>query len=219
MHYKQFRYIIILVCLSIIVVRVIFPDIKFDTISMTLLGISLLVILIPDVDKTLNKTKKLKFGSLEWELNELNKTTEKVEGKLKDEKLKGASISGLIRHNNYDFEIQNDLPTTILKLSIDIEKSMREIYEIVFSTSEERPLSTIKLIDILFDKDIINDETTNLLKHFWKIRNQFVHGYKLIEITDKDILAFSDIGIRLLRILKNLENNINDEKVKISILS
>lgn len=219
MRYKQFRCLIILVCLSIIVVRAIFPNIKFDTISMTLLGISVLCILIPDVDTIINRTKKLKFGSLEWELNELNKTTEKVEGKLKDEKLKGAGISGLIRRNDYDFEIQNDLPTTILKLSIEIEKSMREIYEIVFSTNEERPLSTTKLIDTLFKKDIINDETTELLKQFWRIRNQFVHGHKLIEITDKDILAFSDIGIRLLRILKNMENDLKEDKVKISILS
>jgi hypothetical protein len=85
MNYKQVRYIIIIVCLLLILVRIIFPNMKFDTISMTLLGIAVLAILIPDINEIINKTKKLKFGSVEWELNELNKTTEKVEDRLKDE--------------------------------------------------------------------------------------------------------------------------------------
>jgi uncharacterized protein YutE (UPF0331/DUF86 family) len=111
------------------------------------------------------------------------------------------------------------MPTTILKLSIDIEKTMREIYEIVFKTREERPLATTKLIDTLRQTDIIDSETANLLKQFWKTRNTVVHGHNSIEVTEKDMLAFSDIGIRLLKILKNLENNLSNDKVTISMLS
>jgi uncharacterized protein YutE (UPF0331/DUF86 family) len=215
MNYKQIRYIIITVCLSLIILRIIFPDLKFDTISMTLLGIAVLAILIPDVDKILSTIKKLKFGSAELELHELNKTTEKVEDKLKDENLKNAGISGLTHRYDFAFELQNDLPTTILKLSIDIEKAMREIYEIAFKTREERPLATSKLIDVLRQKNIFDEETTNLLKQFWKTRNTVVHGNNSITVTEKDMLAFSDIGIRLLKILKNLENNLSDGKVTI----
>lgn len=164
---KSSRYIIAIICLAVIVLRLIFPELNFDLISLSLLAIATLVILINKPEKIFEKTKKIKLGSFEWELQELNKETERIEEKTTVEKDEPIGLSGpVISQRKTVFEITTDFSTDILKLSIEIEKTLREIYKIHFHTNEKRPLAVVKLIEKLKTEQVIDQEISNLLGKF-----------------------------------------------------
>ncbi|MCG8806539.1 hypothetical protein G1K75_12860 [Tenacibaculum finnmarkense] len=208
---KSSRYIISIICLTVIILRLIFPKLNFDLISLSLLAIATLAIIINKPEKILEKTKKIKLGSFELELKELNKKTEQIEEITTVEKEEPIGLSGpIISREKTDFEISTDFLTDILKLSIEIEKTLREIYESHFQTSKKSPLSVIKLIEKLKSEEVINQETSNLLRKFWNLRNQAIHDHNF-QIDRKDFMSFTDIGIRILKILKTMKNNKSDE--------
>ena len=163
------------------------------------------------------RAKKIKVGSVEVELEELNKKTEVVEKTITEQGIKFVGISGHKHPYEFDYKITNDLPTEILKISIDIEKTLGTIYEMALKTREKRPLAVSVLIETLCEKGVIDLELKNLLRQFWVFRNDIVHsvGYT---VTEKEFLAFADIGIRVLKILKTLQNNISDGTVTIETL-
>ncbi|WP_299244150.1 hypothetical protein [uncultured Aquimarina sp.] len=212
---KSSKYIIAIICLAVIVLRLIFPKLNFDLISLALLTIGTLAILINKPEKLFEKTKKIKFGSFEWELQELNKKTERIEEKTTIEKDEPVGLSGAaVISEKGEFEISTDFSINILKLSIGIEKTLREIYEIHFQTNEKRPLSIIKLIGKLKLEQIIDEETSDLLRKFWNLRNKAIHDHSF-KIDRKDFTSFADIGIRILKILKTIKNNKLDGKLPI----
>ena len=212
---KSSRYIIAIICLAVIILRLIFPELNFDLISLSLLAIATLAILINKPEKIFEKTKKIKLGSFEWELQELNKETELIEEKTTVEKEEPIGLSGpAINGGRTGFEISTDFSTDILKLSIEIEKTLREIYEIHFQTSEKRPLAVVKLIEKLKSEQVIDQETSNLLRKFWTLRNRAIHDHNF-QIDRKDFMSFTDIGIRILKILKTIKNNKLDGKLPI----
>jgi hypothetical protein len=56
---------------------------------------------------------------------------------------------------------------------------------------------------------IIDNDTANLLQKFWDLRNQLIHDHRF-EIKKLDYIAFNDIGIRILKILNVLNNDLSD---------
>ena len=97
----------------------------------------------------------------------------------------------------------------ILKLSIEIEKITRSVFMISVRDELKRPLLILESISILESKGLIEKETSSLVRKFWKIRNKIVHGHE-ITLVSKDMLAFMDIGLRILRILKTVYVRISD---------
>jgi hypothetical protein len=214
---KYSKHIIASFCFVIIIARLIFPTLNFDSIALTLLGIAFLAIIIPHPDKIFERTKKIKFGSLELELTELYKTAKKVEKNLNEHELKFAGIAGHEHPYEFDYEITHDLPTEILKISIEIEKTLRTIYQMAFKTRENRPLEVSTLIDTLHEKNAIDYEPFRMLKQFFAFKSNIIYAEKYT-VTDKEYLAFADIGIKVLKILKTLQNNISDGTVNVHIL-
>ncbi|NVN96012.1 MAG: hypothetical protein HXX18_12090 [Bacteroidetes bacterium] len=155
------------------------------------------------------RAKKIKVGAIELELEELNRKTQVIEKAITENELKFTGIGSIKHPYEFDYEITNNLPTEILKISIEIEKTLKSIYETAYKTREKRPLAVSVLIEMLRKKDIIDLELTSLLKQFWTFRNNIVHAVNYT-VTEKEFLAFTDIGIRVLKILKALQNNIND---------
>jgi hypothetical protein len=164
-----------------------------------------------------DRAKKIKVGNVEVELEELNKKTEGVERTITEQELKFAGLSGNKDPYEFDYTITNDLPTEILKISIDIEKTLRAIYEMALKTREKRPLAVSVLIETLREKGLIDLELTKLLRQFWIFRNNIVHSVSYT-VTEKEFLAFADIGIRVLKILIIIQNNNSDGKVTIESL-
>lgn len=215
---KYSRQIIASVCIIIITVRLIFPKLNFDIISLTLLGIAVLAIIIPQPDKLFKRTKRIKLGGFELELEELNKSTEKLEEKIQEQEPKSPRISGFENSMDFEFKFSDDLHTDTLKISIDIEKTLREIYEMALKTKQNRPLAVSELIETLREKKIIDLELTKLLRQFWIFRNNIVHSISYV-VTKQEFLSFADIGLRVLKILKTIQNNISDGTVIIKVLS
>ncbi|WP_298419421.1 hypothetical protein [uncultured Kordia sp.] len=212
---KSSRYIIAIICLVVIVLRLIFPELNFDLISLSLLAIATLAILINKPEKIFEKTKKIKLGSFEWELQELNKETERIEEKTTVEKNEPLGLGGpTVTREKIEFELTTDFSTDILKLSIEIEKTLREIYESHFQTNEKRPLAVVRLIELLKSENVIDKETSSLLRKFWNLRNKAIHDHNF-RIDKKDFMSFTDIGIRILKILKTIKNNNQDGKLPI----
>jgi len=200
------RYIIIIVCIGIIVIRFIYPKLSFDIISLILLGIALVALIIPELEKLFQRAKKIKLGSFELELIELNQETEKVEENIKEPNIK---YPGSTEVYGLGFKITEDFSSDILKLSIEIEKITRSIFSIGIGEVQKRPLSVVQSISILESEGLIEKETSLLIRNFWNIRNKVVHGHD-VELNRKEMLAFIDIGLRILRILKTVYLRISD---------
>lgn len=208
--YKHSKYIISIVCLAIVIFRMIFPYLTFDLISVSLLAIGTLAILIKNPEKLFQKAKKIKLGSFELELQELNKETEKVEENLSVETEGSAGLgTPEINENEELYQITDDYSSNLIRLSVEIEKTLRIIFERHFKSTEKRPLSVGKMIERLGTENVIDYDTAKLLRKFWNLRNKLIHDHKF-EIQKMDFVAFNDIGIRILKILKVIKKDFLD---------
>jgi uncharacterized protein YutE (UPF0331/DUF86 family) len=94
-----------------------------------------------------------------------------------------------------------------LKISIEIERLLREIHDSVKVEDSIRPLSVNVLIEKLREKGILDLEITDLVKRFWLFRNKIVHSVSF-NVTDSELLSFTDIGLRIIKILKSIQVNL-----------
>ena len=211
---KNSKYIVALICIIIVIARLIYPEINFDLISLTLVGIATFAILIQNPEKFFKNTKKIKLGSFEYELQELNKETEKVEESIETEKNAPVGLNGpQIENVTENYEMSNDFTVDILKISINIEKTLREIYENHFESENDKPFSLNRLIEKLKEEKVIDIETTLMLKKFWSLRNNVVHNQNYT-LSKKDFMSFTDIGLRIMKILNNKKNENLDGRME-----
>ena len=156
-----------------------------------------------------DRAKRIKVGGIEVELEELNKKTEVLEKIISDKGLNFKGQGGLKQPLDFNYKITSDLPTEILKISIEIEKTLRSIYDATMKGDKKGPLAVSVLIESLRENKVIDLELTKLLRQFWMFRNSIVHAVSYT-VTEKEFLAFVDIGIRVLKILKTTQSNIGD---------
>lgn len=188
-----------------------FPELTFDLISVSLLAIGTLALLIKNPKKLFDKAKKIKLGSFELELQELNEETEKVEENLEVETDGPVGLGApAIDDNEELYQISDDYSTDLIRLSVEIEKTLRIIFERHFKSTEKRPLSVGRMIEKLGTENVIDYDTNKLLRKFWNLRNELIHNHKF-EIQKMEFIAFNDIGIRILKILKVLKKGLSDE--------
>ena len=90
----------------------------------------------------LNNTKKIKLGSFELELQELNKEAKKLQEKIIAKKPTG--LSGPIPRNFNDSE--NNYITEILKVADNVEKELREVYQKFLKPNPTESISVLKSI-------------------------------------------------------------------------
>lgn len=200
------RYLIALICIGIIIIRIIFPQINFDLISLTLLGVAFISLIINNPEKLLSRATKIKLGSIEFELKELNQETENVEKHTSESNIKRKKLK---KNNDSEFNLSEDLPTDILKLSIEIEQIIKSVFLIGIAEKHNKPLSIVQSVTILESYQLIDKETSLLIQKFWNIRNKVVHGYNT-RLSKKEMLSFLDIGLRVLRILKTVYDKISE---------
>ena len=158
------------------------------------------------------RAKRFKFGNIEveLELEELYKQTEKVEKTISDKGLKFKSSKGEKEPLDFDYVITSDLPTEILKISIEIERTLRNIYDLTNFDKTQKPLAVSVLIETLRENKIIDLEQTKMLRQFWIFRNNIVHAVKYT-VTEIEFLSFMDIGLKVLKILKTIQNNLSNK--------
>tara|TARA_R110002050_G_scaffold293949_1_gene451161 strand:- start:1655 stop:2380 length:726 start_codon:yes stop_codon:yes gene_type:complete len=149
------------------------------------------------------RIRKIKIGGFELELEDLKRQTEQVERKYSDRGLK---------YQNYEtieeLYLNNDVRATFLTISIEIEKTIRDLYLLVSDNyKNERKFQVSAMIETLRQRDVFDMELTLLLRKFWMFRNGIVHAIKY-DISEKEFKSFVDIGVRILRILNIIEQKL-----------
>ena len=190
-----------------VILRALYPDVKFDETSLILFVIAILVLLVPK--DFLERLQKLKIKDLiEIELQELKEKTEKaeraveeqIERTAKERMLPEVWLGFLSPEMMEKMEkiIEIDPKIAIIVISMEIERSLREILE-EYGVSE-RPLSVRKMAKILAEKQLIPREVEEALTYFWNLRNRVIHEVRF-EIPDEELYSIIDLGLRLLKLL------------------
>lgn len=146
------------------------------------------------LSRIINETNRVKVGSVEFELKELDQLTNIVENRLE---VSNADIETL--KYNVDKRELKDFPIEIIKISMDIEKTLRELYS-DDNPNKNAPLNVPVLIENLRERGIFNIETTKLIREFWMFRNGIIHSTQF-SLTEKDMVRILEIGIRIQKIL------------------
>jgi len=196
---KYSKYIIAFLCLAIVIIRIIFPKLNFDLISLALVTIATFAILIEKPESIFSNTKRIKLGSFELELQELNKESKRIEENITKNKKVEKGLSGPARqnteNNNKEFSIQ------IIKISSEIEGKLRQIYQNKFILTSDKIIPVSKIIEELRRENYIDYGTFNLIREFWEKRDFVVHNYKF-KLDERDFKIFNNIGERIIKILE-----------------
>jgi len=216
-NYKIFQFFVdhsrasvIIACFLIIAIRAIFPNLRFDSISLWLFLITVVVWLLPDLPEFLSRIKRFKKGDLEIEfesqVSELARKTEKVEDEVEKETETIASneiqYEGLSPETKSILSKSADHPrTALITLAVEIESELRNIADQNNISGYQRIFSPSRLVQELVTKKILTSNVQALFKDFWTIRNQAVHGLNF-EVSQDKLYELVELGIRLLKILK-----------------
>lgn len=201
---------VIIACFLVIGIRAVFPDIRFDSVSLWLFSITVVVWLLPDLPEFLSRIKRFKKGDLEIEfesqVSELARKTEKVEDEV--EKEIEATASNEIQYEGLSPETKSILSksadhprTALITLAVEIETELRNIAEQNDISGYQRIFSPSRLVQELVNRKVLTANVQALFKDFWTIRNQAVHG-STFEVSQDKLYELVDLGIRLLKILK-----------------
>jgi len=192
-----FRYLLVVICFALIIIRILMPNTNFDQLSLYLLIIATVLLLFPYINDWISNIRKLKIGNYEVEINnavnKLDKDTSKLEESIKKEK-KYPELSN-------DFkkllaEASTDPRGALLIVAIEIESTIRKLAEkadIGFG-------STTKLVIELSKRKIIDEKILPIFKDFWNVRNRIVHGPSE-KISESIIYELTYLGYRILSLL------------------
>ena len=93
-----------------------------------------------------------------------------------------------------------------------MEQLIKSVFIIGIKDQTRKPLSIQKSISILEDEGLITFDTSFLLRKFWNIRNEIVHND--IKLSQGEMLRFIDIGLRIIRILKTIYEDISSGRIE-----
>lgn len=198
------KYVIFILGLLLIALRCF--GIEIDLISIGLFVFISIIVSLKDINHLTEFSAfgvKMKFKS---ELKKLKNETEKLEVETEPKELEEIDTPG---DNNIRFrtaknqDAYNAVDTTleIIKLSVEIEKTLRLFSSKMFYDENQITIPSFKLVDRLVAEEYIEKEFLTTFKRFWKIRNLIVHGMD-IDITHSETMSFIESGRQILNFLK-----------------
>jgi len=200
------RWVVAIACFGLIIARAAWPEILFDNISLTLLVITALAVLLPDLRKHLGPVKKVKIGPFEVDLGE---KLEKLAGKTailessiqerKDQIVLKAMPEG--RVPLWLAQGGTDPRASLLLLTIEIERTIRNLAKAAEVPQPRHIYPLYRLLGSLAERQIVDKRLVRLFRDFWAVRNTVVHGHHF-EISEGKLYELIELGLRILRILK-----------------
>jgi len=200
------RWVVTVICMGIIVVRAVWPELRFDNISVILLVLAAVSALLPELYKHIGKIKKVKIGDVEVELEEKLKKlageTEAAESAVQDRK--GQLV---METTQEDFVIQRleqagtDPRAALLLIAIEIERTVRDLAEASDIPHPRRTHPVSRLLAMLADRQVVDERLVGLFRDFWSVRNAVVHGHHF-ELSEGKLYELIELGMRLLRLLQ-----------------
>jgi uncharacterized protein YutE (UPF0331/DUF86 family) len=191
------RYLLVVICFALIIIRVLIPEVNFDQLSLYLLIIAAVLLLFPYINEWISNIRKLKIGNYEVEIdnavNKLDRDTSKLEESIKKEN-KYPELSN-------DFkkllaEASTDPRGALLIIAIEIESTVRKLAE----KADIRFGSTTKLVMELSKSKIIDERIPPIFKDFWNVRNRIIHSSSE-KISESIIYELTYLGYRILSLL------------------
>ena len=197
-------------CALVILSRAIFPNMRFDNISMWIFLIAVIVWLLPDILELLRRIKRFKKGDLEIEfearVNKLVVKTQEAEAEADqvpelqpqtDAQYEGLSPDVTTRI----LDSANNPRAALITLSVEIEAALRDIATDSGISLHPRAFSPNRIFQELVENQILSPKAYDLFREFWSVRNLAVHHLSF-ELSEAKLYELVDLGIRLLNILK-----------------
>jgi hypothetical protein len=206
------RYLLAMEGMALICLRIVFPWILIDEITIVFFSIIAIVLLIPDIGGLIHRVQKFKLGGVELEIGEriqkLAENTESYAAKLKvpaDTAQNGPSDELLERV----FAPGADPRSSLILISLEIDKTVRRIADRALPADphRSRPYSTTQQLRELVDAQAIDMAILRIYREFWGIRTRIKYDSDA-SFAANNIYWLLDQGVRLLRILKHREQRL-----------
>jgi uncharacterized protein YutE (UPF0331/DUF86 family) len=201
-------YLISVASIGIVILREIYPFLKFDGISLSLLAIAALAISLPRLIELLPPLKKAKFKGFEIEFE---KDIEVLESKVKEISVEAekTELEGSAKypplHSAYVDEYQtisfsNDANMLkVLKAAILTEKIIIQAAKDLDIEIKGNVKSPTVIIRALVNEGVVTEKERAVFTSFWDLRNKVVHG-QLDGLTDGQTTRIMSLLWRLVTI-------------------
>ncbi len=195
------RWLIIVICLGLVAIRLIWPHIQFDAVTIWLVVIAAFFLIIPDPRAFFPYIKRVKLWEAEIELKEevkeLGKEVDKVQESVANKP--GVEVSKSLSPEVEEVlrESSKDPRAALLLLSAKIESQVKKrLQEANLNT--RYPLG--KAMEVGVDAGLFPREILSAFRDFWAVRNRVAHA-EAFDVEDSTILALVSIGTELLKVL------------------
>lgn len=212
------RWLMIVVCLGLVIVRLLRPDLKVDVITVWLLVIATLFFLLPEMRLMTPYIKRIRVGDTEIELKEqikdLGKKVERVEDVVVSQSEQVNVSAGPADETNRAAQqetISSDVEeiarilsasprAALLLLSAKLEQQINRRLKNAGVEVGGRNATTTRLVEAGVSAGVFPPEFATAFRDFWSARTRIAHG-AAPDIDDKTITSLVSIGLDLLRIL------------------
>lgn len=201
------RWIVFLFSFGIVVSRIVNQSARerIDILNVVLLSVALLAILREDIKNLISKMKGVGFPGLQIPIEQLEEDTRQVENRYKELIRKHVDKTEF-RNNN--ISKPQDIVQTYLETEFKIEEELEKIaieYKSQSKNQDDVPIHANELTDYLIEHEVIGEDVYQLVKRYWKLKDN----------TDspKEIKELTLIAIRILRILRSILESIQDLKI------
>ena len=196
------RALIILLCLILVAVRMIWPNMKVDVISLWLLGIAAFLLLMPRLRIFIPYIKRIKLGETELELSEEIKNFGKEVEKVQSSEIENPQVNSL---NNISPDVMKVLeeapknPTAaLLLLATMLDAHIKQRF--LESRLRNTPQSPLAALKMMVDAGIYSSAVLKSYQYFRDIRNKVAHGLAF-DVSDSILLSIISLGTELLKVL------------------
>ena len=201
-------YVIAAASIGIVVLRAIFPSLKFDGISLTLLSIAAFAISLPRLTELLPPLKKAKYKGFEIEFE---KEIEVLESQVKEitNDAEETELTGTAKHpplhpayvEEYQSIVSSAEPNMqkVLRAGILTEKIILQAARDLEIKVQGNTKSPAVVIKALVAEGAITEKERSVFTSFWGLRNKVVHG-QMADLTDNQTTRIMSMLWRLITI-------------------
>jgi hypothetical protein len=197
--------LIIILCLFLASVRMIWPKMQVDAISLWSLGIAAFILLVPELRIFIPYIKSVKFGQAELQLSEDIKDFGKEMESAEIERPQVASLNEISPDvmKVLEMAVKNpDAALTMLATLLDAHIKQRFLesglaLELEYRDALRYPVKALKA---MVDKGIYSPSVLTSFNYFREIRNRVAHGLAF-DVPDAIKQSIISIGTELLKIL------------------
>jgi hypothetical protein len=201
LHNNWKRWLIIIICLGLLIVRLLWPHIQFDAVTLWLVVIAAFFLIIPEPRVYFPYIKRVKLWEAEIELKEevkeLGREVDKVQESVANNP--GVEVSKSLSPDVDEVvrESSKDPRAALLLLSAKIESQVKKRLKGA-NINFRYPLG--KAMEVGVGAGLFPQEILPVFHGFWAMRNRVAHS-EAFDVEDSTILALVSIGTELLKIL------------------